>query len=379
MKNQTKVKGTIVRHESKNGPRFRAFGFHKKKIALGTHLTEALALEALRVFNESIQDETEVVTHGPGTLGEWVTEWWMRRQREEGHRSLRDTEMCIRRRILSHPISNMPIDSITPKVVTGWVKDQAAMPTRMKHGKPRRQTIVNSLNCLRVIMRDAVHDDRITTNPAAGIRVPKEARTDEKWTVLSIDEIRKVLSATCLSRTHRNFLTAAVFTGLRAGELFGLRISDVDLEKREIVVRHSYDGPTKSGHVRRVPLLGPAFEALKDQVEHSREGDRFREHPTERAFPLRKDKSPANSRTTNGHRHALKRALKEAGINRSVRVHDLRHSCASHLVSGSFGRAWSLMEVKQVLGHSAISTTTRYSHMEHGGIVRAAQETTFEL
>jgi integrase len=46
-----------------------------------------------------------------------------------------------------------------------------------------------------------------------------------------------------------------------------------------------------------------------------------------------------------------------------VRFHDLRHTCASHLVSGTWGRAWRLEEVRDYLGHSNISVTQRYAHM----------------
>ena len=49
---------------------------------------------------------------------------------------------------------------------------------------------------------------------------------------------------------------------MRAGEIWGLRWEDVDFEEREILVRYSFDGPTKGGKVRRIPMLPPVLEAL---------------------------------------------------------------------------------------------------------------------
>lgn len=55
--------------------------------------------------------------------------------------------------------------------------------------------------------------------------------------------------------------------------------------------------------------------------------------------------------------------------------HSLRHTCASMLVSGSWGRRWTMQEVAELLGHSSVETTERYAHLAEGTITRAARET----
>jgi integrase len=57
--------------------------------------------------------------------------------------------------------------------------------------------------------------------------------------------------------------STAIYTGLRAGELAGLRWDDVDLEARRITVQRSYDGPTKAGDLRYVPILDPLLPVLR--------------------------------------------------------------------------------------------------------------------
>jgi integrase len=68
-------------------------------------------------------------------------------------------------------------------------------------------------------------------------------------------------------------------------------------------------------------------------------------------------------------------AKTKAGITRRVRFHDLRHTTASHLVLGSWGRCWKLIEVRDFLGHSTLNVTERYAHLGPDALHAAARET----
>ena len=95
--------------------------------------------------------------------------------------------------------------------------------------------------------------------------------------------------------------------------------------------------------------------------------------PDTRAF------SPPLIAQHNGATNQLQKALVEVGITRKVRFHDLRHSHCSNLISGAYGRVFSLIETKELAGHSAVATTMRYSHVSEGGVARAVHETAFTL
>jgi integrase len=64
-----------------------------------------------------------------------------------------------------------------------------------------------------------------------------------------------------------------------------------------------------------------------------------------------------------------------AGIERHVRWHDLRHTFASSLVAGWWGRAWRLDEVRDLLGHSSVTVTERYAHLAPSALAKAAADT----
>ena len=120
----------------------------------------------------------------------------------------------------------------------------------------------------------------------------------------------------------------AVFTGMRAGELAGLRWDGVSFERRLITVQRSFDGPTKAGDVRYVPILDVLLPILKQWHEL---------HPGTLVFTNRDGRMLGKSARI--FQEVLHRVLDRAGfeqVQRDNRVenyivfHDLRHTFASH-------------------------------------------------
>jgi integrase len=226
---------------------------------------------------------------------------------------------------------------------------------RKQEGKRlSRQTVVNALALLRRALADAADEGLIPSNPALGVSVPRVARLDEPWTFLVAYEVERLLGLP-LRDEQRSIFTTAIFTGLRGGELWGLRWRDVRLagDRPELHVCRSYRGPTKSGKTRHVPLLAPALEALRAwKALRPGVGDAL-------VFP-----AGGGGCHAEGFDAGLLRALRLAGVERRVRFHDLRHTCASHLVMGTWApRPLRLEAVKTWLGHSTLTVTERYAHL----------------
>jgi hypothetical protein len=143
-----------------------------------------------------------------------------------------------------------------------------------------------------------------------------------------------------------------------------LRKVDVDLEARTATVRYSRRGkPTKGGRVRTIPLFGIGLDAMRVAMERSKADVVF---PAPRTKERRGDSS---------HPTRWAAWLERAGVERHVRWYDLRHTCATALLAGWWGRKWSLDEVRQMLGHTTIKITERYAHLLDETLQRAGAGT----
>lgn len=140
-------------------------------------------------------------------------------------------------------------------------------------------------------------------------------------------------------------------TGLRVGEVIGLRWADVDLKRGRLVVRQAITrgrvGTPKSGKPREVDL-SPATVELLRSIKHLR---------GELVF-CREDGRPLGNGTIKA---ALKSASRRAGLV-MVHWHTLRHTFASHLVM----RGAPIKAVQALLGHAKSATTDRYAHLSPG-------------
>jgi integrase len=254
-----------------------------------------------------------------------------------------------------------------------------------------RQTRVHCLNLLRTIFKAAKKKRLIRDNPCSGIVIEKEKRTEEPWTFLTPDEQVALIAAT--PKPLDAIVEFAIGSGLRSGELVTLRLADVDVESEDphVVVRYGAppDKPTKGGKPRRVELFGMALSAMKRWLAGLREycpgnplklafpgpHGAFRSHDPVLRWDLWKGRPQKGTPCEKGYRSARTGIVERAGIARDLRWHDLRHTCASSLVSGWWGRMWTLAEVQAVLGHESITTTERYAHLADTATKKAARET----
>jgi integrase len=169
------------------------------------------------------------------------------------------------------------------------------------------------------------------------------------------EEVEAVARA--LEPQDGDLVRLAAYAGLRLGELLALRWRDVDFVGQALTVGRALsagvEGPTKSGRVRRVPLADQAAAAL-DRLSR-------RDHFTARdelvfVNPL------GRSLDGSALRRRFRAAQTRAGVRR-LRLHDLRHSFGSRLAASGV----DLVTIQAAMGHSAITTTSRYLHARAAG------------
>lgn len=324
------------------------------------------------------------LAEGPAPLGQTLDEWgraWLATLAVSPHykpTSIARDEDRWRCYVSGSLLGQTPLIDVSERDVRTWLAS-----LRGKSGKPLAgQTLSNALSLVRRALEAARQSQRVEANVAAEVKLPKGARVQrgDRWTWLRADEIDRVLACDAIPLRARSIYATAIYTGLRAGELWGLRWSDVDYRRGVLHVQHSYDGAPKSWQIREVPMFAPVIEALRAWGALSRAtGVRSRfglvwpgddEGPHAEGYDSgwadRVEGKGADRRVTPGHKSA-------AGLKRRVRFHDLRHTCASHLLQGTWspamvGRALRIEEVKAVLGHSDVSVTQRYAHLASDAI-----------
>jgi integrase len=203
------------------------------------------------------------------------------------------------------------------------------------------KTINEHLGLLRKCLSDAREWERPAANPKIKVlRLPKpnfECLTDDE-----ADRIIRAMNA----RRWRAMVALALHTGLRRGELFGLRWQDIDIENRRLSVRQSIvegiAGPPKNYRERDVSLDETALSAISLVPR------------THELVFHRGDGRPLTCSTAQG---ALARACRRAGL-RHIGWHALRHTFASRLAASGV----PITVVQGLLGHSTIVMTMRYTH-----------------
>ena len=211
-------------------------------------------------------------------------------------------------------------------------------------------SLARKISAIRSFFRYLTRKGLIDVNPASPLSAPK-VRTPLK-NYLNVDEVFALLDGTQPEGPlgHRNMAIweLGYGCGLRVSELAGLDLGDIDL--RERWVRTIGKGDKE----RVVPVGRQALSALQRYLDV-------------RLQLVTPDTPPGavflNFRggrlTTRSMRRSFKESLIKAGLDASITPHGLRHSFATHLLDSGA----DLRGIQELLGHSSLSTTQRYTHV----------------
>src|SRR3954453_13060124 len=211
-------------------------------------------------------------------------------------------------------------------------------------------TINRKAACLRSFYRHLRREELIDKDPTATLSPPAKSRKLPR--VLSYAEVKKLLESVSggdpIALRDRALLEVMYGCGLRASEAVGLDVNDVDL-RRSFVRPHG-----KGNKERTVPLGREAASAVTRYLRAGRP-DLVGTRPVSRLFvnfrggPL----------TRQGLYKVIQRHAVEVGLAGRMSPHTLRHSFATHLLSGGC----DLRSVQEMLGHADVATTQLYTHL----------------
>jgi len=170
-------------------------------------------------------------------------------------------------------------------------------------------------------------------------------------TVLSADEVRRMLDVVKHQPKHRALLMTLYGAGLRISEALNLQPRDIDSGRMFIHVRSG------KGNKDRLVLLSPnLLSVLRDYWRECRPGIWF--------FP--QDRDPSRQIDSGSAHRIVARTARRAGITRRVSPHTLRHSYATHLLEAGV----DLLTIQRMLGHQNLKTTALYTHVTEAHLRR---------
>lgn len=218
-----------------------------------------------------------------------------------------------------------------------------------------RATQARRLSALRGLFRFACREGVAESNPAAAVRTPRQERRLPRH--LRPGELEDLLDAVgdagVLGLRDRALLELLYATGLRVGELVSLDWAALDLSGRVLRVLG------KGGKERMVPFGRPAAAALR--AWRPAWGDLRAEHAGGEELDEPVFLNHRGGRLTDRSvRRIVDRAVERAALARGVHPHTLRHTFATHLLENGA----DLRAIQELLGHSSLATTQRYTHVE---------------
>lgn len=219
-----------------------------------------------------------------------------------------------------------------------------------------KSTVCRKLSTLRSFFRFLRKRAAIQEDPCAAIANPKLPKVHPK--VLNVDQATHMVEAGVASEPEgmRDLALAEVLygSGLRVSEALGLNLADMDLERGVVRVLG------KGRKERLAPLTAPAVARLCRYLEQRQA---FGPRAGEPAVFLGKRGGRLGRRQAD---RIVKQLAARGGVAMAISPHTLRHSFATHLLQAGA----DLRSVQELLGHSRISTTQRYTHLDLAQVMR---------
>ncbi len=217
---------------------------------------------------------------------------------------------------------------------------------KMNYG---RRTLARKISACRSFFRYLVRERETKANPFSIISTPKLERRLPNF--LYAEEMKNVLSkpdrSSAKGMRDGAILELLYATGIRVSELVRLKLGDLDLSEGEIRV-------FGKGRKERIVLMGShAIGAIRLYLEKGRPG--LNRNKSDRLL-LSREGTPLTDRSV---QRVVSFYSRQAGIGRKITPHTLRHTFATHLLSGGA----DLRVVQELLGHKSLSTTQAYTHI----------------
>ena len=320
----------------------------RNRVTLPKGTTKESARRTLRGIEEKVENRT-FIADKQVKLFRVVAADWIKYKKMR----IRITTWSMYEGHLRHHFAELNekrIDRISTATVEGFITAKQAAGVSLPMIKKLMVTLGQ-------VMGYAARHKMISHNPVRDAERPKATGAPGKQNgmqILEPDQIKALIEATPDQKYRTLFLTA-IMTGARQGELLGLKWSDLDLDRKQLHIRRTFNHdkffePKTEGSKRRIDLSPMVIKALAEWKLKSGGQDDGLIFPNAAGNPM--DKGHMMTR----HFYPARKAARIPAI----RFHDLRHTYASLLLA----QGVNVKYIQTQLGHASPTTTLNvYSHL----------------
>ena len=339
----------VVGHKEDGSPIFRSVFARTQK-------------EVMRKLHNQIETyrDVELTEESNMTLGEWLDKWLENYMALTIRESTMDGYKIMTQHYIKPYLGDEKIGSVTTADIQklyNWLRENGRVNEHYEKGNALSDSMIRSIHMmLHQAMDAAVRERIIVKNPTEGTVIPKNNYPPKQ--ILTEEQLERFLEVVRQDPVWSDFFYTELTTGMRLGEICGLKWQDFEEKTGRLHIRRSVHrrkgggvrvGETKTETGTRTILLPPSTVEILKQRKKKSYSDWIFHNPVVAEVPM--DPSTAY--------HRLKTLLRHAELP-SIRFHDLRHTFATHaLTSGVDAKTLST-----ILGHTNASfTLDTYTHM----------------
>lgn len=302
----------------------------------GSKNLEKLAAAGVRISEDENEEHPSSSQNDP-FFQDFADQWFEENKIQWRASHQRNLESILRSS-LKPAFKNKRLTAITKADILAVRNHMATKKGRGENGLMGPKTINSHMAILRMILAEAAERYEFDT-PYRNIKPLKLQKVHIE--PFSLNEVTRILDA--VREDYRNYYEVRFYTGMRTGEIDGLKWEYVDFEKREILIRETrVNGQTEytknDGSQREIPMFGPVYEALSNQYKATGKLSKY-------VFCNREGRPLEHNNITKRVWYPLLRSMNL----KKRRPYQTRHTAATLLLASGENPEW----VARILGHSS--------------------------
>lgn len=219
-------------------------------------------------------------------------------------------------------------------------------------GEVSKATVNKDLSTIKAIFNIAIRFDWLNNNPVKNI---KKLSIPEKEYLAFTDSQIKTILENIPNESIKNFVKFAIYTGCRLNEIINLQWKDINISERVVYIRNKANFKTKTGKIREIPISEGLESLLMGMVADSKEKVLNFLNPDNYIFTNPKGFKYCKNYITK----YFKKILRNLNYEEKYHFHCIRHYVITTMIKSGV----NINFVKEIAGHSEISTTMNYIHI----------------